>query len=188
MKKWFTLIELIIVIWIIAILIWSISFFRPKEEDQKIKFGKECSNYIFQEILNEKNNIEKNKTINSGWQVLSHLSWDIKPDAEKTWLNINSYYENNITITKKITNTNWFCLSENISYRNNYIIKPSDDFSINIQKNNISTTDTEILSVCTIEWNECIEISKINYNKASNKFEQKFCYSFNSETCDQWVP
>lgn len=186
MKKWFTLIELIVVIWIIAILIWSISFFRPKEEDKKIKFGKECSNYIFQEILNEKNNIEKNKTINSGWQILSHLSSNIALTEESTWLSIKSYYDNNIEISKDLTNSDWLCLAEHISYRNNYIIKPNKNFSIKIQKNNISITNNGILSVCTIELQDCIEISTITYNKANNKFEQQSCSWFSWENCTEW--
>jgi len=185
MKKWFTLVELIIVIWIIAILIWSISFFKPKEQDKKIKFWKECSNYIFQEILNEKNNIEKNKTINSGWQILSHIESKISKEKEWTWLKLESFYKNDNKITKELINSYWFCLTEHISNKNNYIMKPNNNFSINIQKNNISTKDNEILSVCSVEWNDCLEISKINYNKSSNKFEQQFCSSFSWE-CIKW--
>ncbi len=186
MKKWFTLVELIIVIWIIAILIWSISFFRPKEQDKKIKFGKECSNYIFQEILNEKNNVEKNKTINSWWQTLSHIQSKILKEKEWTWLKVESIYENDITITKELTNINWFCLAEHISYKNNYTIRPSGGFSINIQKNNIVLNNDAILSVCNIDWVECVEISKIIYNKANNRFEQQFCSSFSWEVCTEW--
>ena len=186
MKKAFTLIELIIVVWIIVILIWSISFFKQKDEDKKIKFWKECSNYIFKEIINEKNNFEKNTTINSGLKVLSYLSSTITKDKENESLIINSYYENELLISKELINSDWFCLTEYVSNGNDYTIKPHEEFWINIQKDNIHSNNKEILSVCTTEGNDCLEISKMYYNKANNKFEQQFCSSFIWENCIEW--
>jgi prepilin-type N-terminal cleavage/methylation domain-containing protein len=187
MKKAFTLIEILIVVIILVIFIWVIWIFLPDNIDKKIKFSQECWNYVYQEILNEKNNIEKNKTINSGWQILSHLSSKITNRKEDKSLIIQRFYENEVTISKNLTNSGWFCLAEHISNKNNYIIKPNEEFWINIQKDNIYSYNKEILSVCDNELNDCIEISKINYNKASNRFEQKFCSSFNSETCNEWL-
>ena len=186
MRKWFTLIELIIVTTIISILILSISFLKQKSEDKKIKFGKECSIYILKEITNKKNQIDKNKVINLNSDILSHIS--SKVVQEKQWLLIYSSYENNNSLLKPLTNDKWFCLAEHISNRNNYTIKAKEDFWINIEKNLVHINNNEILSVCDADLKECIEISEIIYNKAKNKFEYKFCSSFNSEICNKWIP
>jgi uncharacterized protein YxeA len=74
MKKAFTLIEIIVIVGILAILLWTSSFLRNRNEDEKIKYWKECSNYIFQEVLNQDNNIKKNKTINS-WDEILLITW-----------------------------------------------------------------------------------------------------------------
>lgn len=186
MKKWFTLVELIVVVWIISILIWVMYVFNPNEQNKKIKFGKECSNYIFQEILNEKNNIDKNKILNSGWQINLQLESRIIKDKSKLWLNIESYYENGIEISKEVITDKWQCTAEHISNRNNYIIEADNCFSIKITKNRLDVNSWEIFNVCWNNYEDCIQISNIIYNKASDKFEQKNCAWFSWSYCTKW--
>lgn len=183
-NKAFTLIELLIVIIILTILMWTIWFFLPDKVDKKIKFGKECSNYIFQEILNEKNNIEKNKIINSWWIVYPHTLSNISTNKENLSLKIESIYWNKI-LDREIINWNWICLSKSISNQNSYIIK-SDTISININAKSVFQDNQLILNVCDKNKENCLSMSHIEYNKAIWKFEKKTCLVFSWWNCIEW--
>lgn len=186
MKKWFTLVEILMVMWIIALLIWAISFFMPNNGDKKIKFGKECSNYIYQEIVNELNSVQKNKTINSWWIIYNHISSDIMGDKQKLNLEIESNYWDQ-KVYKELINWKWICSSDYIWNQNNYLIKTTKWFLIQINKDNIYVQDNEwILTVCDIDWKNCIEISKITFNQATWKLEQKNCLMFSWSDCNEW--
>lgn len=183
MKKAFTLIEIIVIVWILAILLSTTSFLWSKNESEKIRYWKECSNYIFQEIINEHNNIEKNKIINFstiGWVKIE------KEEANGYWLVVNIFNESWVSISnKKLINTNWSCTAEHISNKKNYIINTDKEFLIGIWKND--NFANEIIKVCENWEPNCIEISKINYHKTINKFKLKFCILTNEDwNCKQW--
>ncbi len=185
MKKAFTLIELIIVIGILAVILWTSYIFRGNNENDKIKYWKECSIYIFQEILNQDNNIKKNKTINSWDKALLMPGVAIKPKGNISWLYMLS---ENLENNKTLINSDWSCTADHIQNKNEYIIRNKDnDFSINIEKDNNFAAGT--IEVCNPwGWN-CIEISKIEYNKASNKFDLYFCARYFKSTipdCQEW--
>jgi hypothetical protein len=188
MKKAFTLIEIIVIVGILAILLWTSSFLRNRNEDEKIKYWKECSNYIFQEVLNQDNNIKKNKTINS-WDEILLITWiQIKKENKDSYLvSMNTFNEKSeLNSQNTLINNKWSCTADHISNKNNYIINTDDDFMIRIQKNNNFAYKTTI-SVCDFGWNNCIEISKIEYNQASNKFDLKSCSLINNEwLCEEW--
>jgi len=211
MKKAYTLLEILIVVIIIALMIWIFGFFIPDRDQEQIKYGKECSNYIYNTILNKTNNFKKNKSIT--WQnyikkininIYSAVPWWEYIGDEEQITHIYSYIKetinnNNIKQTNLIS-TGGKCLN-NITNNNKYNIKLWEKWIIicweknkilylseNESCENIIYEKWEVkISSCNIYWNSnCIPISKIIFNQASQKIEQKFCLDFNWSVCNEW--
>lgn len=191
MKKAFTLMELIIVIGILAVILWISYIFRGNSESEKIKYWKECSKHIFQEVLNQNNNIKKNKIINSWDETILIKEIKIQPKSDGSWYHnwlymtiINEKWE--ISEIKTLINDDWTCAADYILNKNKYKIETS-----NFLDNDELDNDEVKLQVCSPwGWN-CSEITKIKYNKASNKFDLYFCALVNENyntkwKCDKW--
>lgn len=182
MKQGFTLLEIIVVIGIIAILIGSVSFFTSNKFDKQIGYGQECSKFIFQEILDEKINIEKGKVLYSGEEILIPVQSEIT-STQNEEIEISNKYQNGIKIKRELV-SNWFCTTNEINNKDQFKIQVSEwGFQTTIKKDNIIHNEV-ILNVC--DQASCMKISKITYNKAINKFILSFCKVFNWSECNQW--
>lgn len=191
MKKAYTLLEILIVVIILALMIWVFGFYLPNRSDEQVKFGKECSNYINNEINNSYKEI-----IQGHWEVFSwELNRIFKFALTSYWttIQLRKFYENNENISK------------NLKYQNNkYICKSTTgepeywDYPwYIITKNNWNNYDHRwyrdgspyinriIINSCDQSWS-CIPISEIFYNQVLQEVEQKFCLDFTWETCNEW--
>lgn len=199
MKKAYTLLEILIVVIILALMIGVFWFYLPNRWDEQIKHGKECSSYIYNEIKNKVNNIKTNKWVNiPGWRwwtlcytkelILSTLNdWNIEISisCDKAGLPLIEEY---LTTSQLKCNTD-------IDNKNKYFIKTTSTWWAIVLNNNLkildlfNKTNSDLTTnVCTdpSESNSCIPISKIIFNQASKKLEQKLCLDFTWSTCNEW--
>lgn len=190
--KAYTLLELIIVIIILTLLIWAFRWFMPNKNNKQIDFWKQCSQYIYQEIISDINSFKRNEIETISWTQYSQLSKQVDIDTHEIKIIRNMIdIENNNEeqIAKMIVSWN-NCLDQNIINKNNYLIKINTNGSITYLSDNIQISDNNIfeISSCidTGDNNTCIPSSQIKFNQAAQTIEQKTCTTFSWNTCTEW--
>ncbi len=190
-QKAYTLIEIIIVVIILSLIMSAFKSFIPNRDNKQSKFGKECSQYIYQEIQNEISNLKKNKSENLSWTLYQPLFKSIRRTTLNNTIEISTNYNES-------QNTTWFfvkdsiCKSKDINNIENYLIQVGTSWwyiTINQWWNfDIQNYDYFQIISCIDTWNQstCIANSKIIFNKAAQTIEQKFCLDFSWSTCNQW--
>lgn len=190
--KAYTLLEMIIVIIILTLLIWAFSSFMPSKNNKQIEFWETCSQYIYQEIVTEINDLKRNKIENIDWVEYSQNLKELNIDINK--ININKKMINNLTKAdyeaQKIIITWNQCLSDNIKNTNNYLIKidQAETLIFSAQDIYISNNNMFEISTCIDTWNNntCIPSSQIIFNQATQTIDQNLCINFSWDTCNEW--
>lgn len=188
MKKGYTLIEIIFVIIIITIVIWSIWIFVPQENQQK-QFWINCSNYIYTQIIENKNKITHNNYYIISWiqykwtsYGIKRAEWLIKQKNEYEW--IGSGIENTLI-------QSWIC-NTNIQNQNNYymffswdewgLILFTDYLEIEWPNNYIDFFSCNEYNI----FSTCIPVSRIIFWKWTYNITQKICKNFTWQICNEW--
>ncbi|HRX63717.1 MAG TPA: type II secretion system protein [Candidatus Absconditabacterales bacterium] len=193
MKKAYTLLEILLVVIIISLIGGTFGFFLPNREDAQIKYGKECSEYVYNTIQKEFQNVKKNKG--------ERLSGNIYYPNEKVFKSIQSSHgggatENASFIVTHFSNTGEtkreILLSGGIctlQKSNKYDINLIGGVEISMKqegfKNQLLINELQILS-CEKNGETCIPISKLIFNEAAQTIQQKFCLDFSGSVCNEW--
>lgn len=191
-KKWFTMLELIIVIWIILVLILTFrNVFQNNNKD--FLYAETCINKIYGDINNFIFSAITSKWLYIDENLIYPKQYDIiiNPDY-----NINFWYidQNNqswIYLTNDLSSPK---LEENYCKTPNYEIKFSgDNFEININKevlHNSSLSTFQIsdgnftknidLFLCYAD-NNCKEIAEFTIDARTQSIQKRFCIQINKE-------
>ncbi len=195
MKKAFTLLELLIVVMIITMILWSLVFLFPKNTNKQAEFGKECSTYIYHEIQTEINNLNRNKVqIISGTKHYP-ISKTIKFGTWTNEITIQSIFDNTWSFSNTLTSTTWTCQNKDINNIDQYFIQITTWWSVfmdnhwTTQISNQSNQNYFELNACTVaDSNNCISTSKLIFHQTSQKVEQVFYPEVHSESSSALSP
>jgi len=199
--KAYTLIEIMVVVIIITIFIWMFRWFSSNKNNKQIEFGEKCSQYIYQEIISEINDLKRNKIENISWTNYSQVWKKININSHtinfiKTMKKNSNNKDNKILTTTK-TIISWYtCLNSNIKNPNNYLTVINNTWDITFTPNNIyiSGNNTFEINTCVIIWNKedkgdtmtCTQDSQIIFNQAAQTIDQKICINFSWNICNEW--
>lgn len=193
MKKAYTLLEIIIVIVILTLFIGAFQYFSPNKDKAQKEFWTQCTNYIYQEIETEINNLKKNKTEYWSWIIYSPISKIIERKHLNNTLSIITKYNNQWTIEQqeKYYTKDSICNYDKIINIKQYLIQITNEWGVEIDQSWDFTIQNDSwfqIDSCINTWdqNTCIPISKILFNKAWQTINQKFCLDFSWSICNTW--
>lgn len=190
--KAYTLLELIIVIIILTLLIWAFKWFMQNKNNKQIYFWKQCSQYIYQEIVTEINNLKRNKIENISGTDYSQIKKYI--DINTNTININKTMTNILTNEEYETQRSIIseneCLNKDIKNTNNYLITINQSGNLMFTPQGIHINDNNIfeINICIDTGNKdtCIPSSQIIFNQVAQTIDQKLCINFSWDTCNEW--
>lgn len=190
--KWFSMVEMLIVISIILtfMLIFQ-NFFKPK--DMQIYQWQKCVNDIYNFVNTFVNAWLTNKWFNSWTDMIYPSSYktEIRPSENKLINSINTWIG---YITREIATLSW-TNGENLCYINSVynIILTGENIDIEIIKwssnNQFNISDsTWYTDLLLCKWNNlwCIHIWQYIIDKRSQTIIKRVCLSFSWGNCLQW--
>jgi len=203
-QKWFTLLEIIIVLLLIGILMVAFKqIFQPK--DQNTLYGQSCVNILYGEINNFVNAGMTSKNIYTGEKSITVQKYIIEVEENIDTIKLSYQIWLNTTWNRKIYNlsggvpNNFYCQSTQYNIKlswttNREIIinrgfawQNETPFKIN-KNNNNQLTGTSKFIMCDKDNNLCKEIARIDYDSRTKYISKKLCISYtwvNQTICNE---
>ncbi len=206
LKKWFTMIEILVVIVILWVLMGTLkNVFKPSNKDTL--YGQICINRIYWDINNYLNAWVTSKWIYVDNQALYPKDYTIRFLPEMNSISLEYTLDNNSTGIRKTLELTWNSLPGNYSCKDNsYLLKIQGQttqvtlkrwlqsetnlptFQI-IREWNLLFTGTVAIHLCLPDQTICRQFSEYAIDARTKHIKNRICLSFtgpNNIICKEW--